>query len=67
MNICIMIPIIIYALTCSLNNFNLNTIFELLFTYLFGIIFWTFHEYIGHRYFLHGKENLPDITTKKDI
>ena len=52
----IWIPVVIYFLVLA---FNISSPFEIIFGYLFGLIFWTFAEYGLHRFLFHFKPRAP--------
>jgi sterol desaturase/sphingolipid hydroxylase (fatty acid hydroxylase superfamily) len=54
------LPLIIYLLYYS-NNTLLYSSTRVLLTFLIGIFFWTFFEYIAHRYIFHWGSKNPRI------
>ncbi|MBI1782539.1 MAG: sterol desaturase family protein [Sphingobacteriales bacterium] len=54
------LPVIIYLLYYS-NNTLLYSDTKVLLTFLGGILFWTFFEYIAHRYVFHWVSEKPRI------
>lgn len=54
------LPVIIYLLYYSSHNLLYNST-RVLLTFLGGLFFWTFFEYLAHRYIFHWVSDKPRI------